>query len=165
MVFGGWPQDMKARTLPRMTALQMGQWRRLVAQSPHTTRWPQGMNTMDTSLSMQTLQVLSSCSCLSSSSGLCSFTVRGISTGSCKNDECVTTSYRCWPLTFSSGHMCSHSRSTGALPHLLLWRAQTRQSKQLQPKYEHHHKHSPLLVCDRNSDFLSKIVQQLNVDW
>lgn len=71
------PQDMKARTLPRMTALQMGQWRRLAAQSPHTTRWPQGMKTMDTSLSMHTLQVLSSCSCLSSSSGLGSFTVGG----------------------------------------------------------------------------------------
>lgn len=69
------PQDMKARTLPLMTALQMGQWRRLAAQSPHTTRWPQGMKTMDTSLSMHTLQVLSSCSCLSSSSGLGSFTV------------------------------------------------------------------------------------------
>ena len=66
---------MNARTLPLITALQMGQWRRLAAQSPHTTKWPQGMKTMDTSLSMHTLQVLSSCSCLSSSSGLGSFTV------------------------------------------------------------------------------------------
>lgn len=65
---------MKARTLPLMTALQMGQWRRLAAQSPQTTRWPHGMKTMDTSLSMHTLQVLSSCSCRSSSSGLASFT-------------------------------------------------------------------------------------------
>lgn len=72
--FSHQPQDMKARTLPLMTALQMGQWRRLAAQSPHTTRCPQGMKTMDTSLSMHTLQVLSSCSCLSSSSGLGSFT-------------------------------------------------------------------------------------------
>lgn len=53
---------------------------------------------------------------------------RGISTGSRKNDERVTTSARCWPLTFfSSGQMCSHSRSTGALPHLWLWRTQTKQ--------------------------------------
>ena len=64
------PQDMKARTLPLMTALQMGQWRRLVAQSLHTTRCPQGMKTMDTSLSIHTLQVRSSCNWRSSSSGL-----------------------------------------------------------------------------------------------
>lgn len=125
-IFGGQPQDMKARTLPRMTALQMGQWRRLAAQSPHTTRWPQGMKTMDTSLSIHTLQVLSSCSCLSSSSGLGSFTALG-GTSSHQNYECLTVSYRCWPLTFfSSGHMCSHSGSAGTRPHFRLWGAQTR---------------------------------------
>lgn len=64
------PQDMNARTLPRMTALQMGQWRRLAAQSVQTTRWPQGIKTMETSLSMHTLQVLSSWSCLNCSSGV-----------------------------------------------------------------------------------------------
>lgn len=62
--------DMNARTLPRMTALHMGQWRRLAAQSVQTTRWPQGMKTIETSLSMQILQVLSSWSCRSCSSGL-----------------------------------------------------------------------------------------------
>lgn len=128
------------------------------------------MNTMDTSLSMQTLQVLSSCSCLSSSSGLGSLTVmegegwegRDQHKPQVKNDECVTTSYTCSPLTFfSSGRMCSHSGSAGALPHLWLWRAQTRQSKRAQPKHGHHHKHPPLLPTDTRSDARSKAVQQL----
>ena len=80
---------MKARTLPLITALQIGQWRRLAAQSPHTTKWPQGMKTMDTSLSMHTLQVRSSWSCLSSSSGLGSFTVR--ETTNRRSDELYIT--------------------------------------------------------------------------
>lgn len=74
----------------------------------------------------------------------------------------MTTSYTGSPLTFfSSGRMCSHSRSAGALPHLWLWRAQSRQSKQVQPKHEHHHRHPPLLPTDTHSDVLSKTVQQL----
>lgn len=146
--FSRQPQDMKARTLPLMTALQMGQWRRLAAQSPHTTRCPQGMKTMDTSLSMHTLQVLSSCSCLSSSSGLGSFTAGRKTTQQKKHcwrteQLCVIYwfstlrlskwhklffcwSYRCWPLTsLSDGCLCPHVSGTGALPRLCrLWRTQ-----------------------------------------
>lgn len=54
-------QDMKALTLPWMTALQMGHSLKLRAHSPQATRWPQGTNTTDTSLSMHTLHILSSC--------------------------------------------------------------------------------------------------------
>lgn len=52
---------MKVLTLPRMTALQIGHSLKLRAHSPQATRWPQGTNTTDTSLSMHTLHVLSSC--------------------------------------------------------------------------------------------------------
>lgn len=54
-------QDMKALTLPLMTALQMGHSLKLRAHSSQATRWPQGTNTTDTSLSMHTLHILSSC--------------------------------------------------------------------------------------------------------
>lgn len=54
-------QDMKALTLPWMAALQMGQRLKLRAHSAQATRWPQGTNTTDTSLSMHTLHILSSC--------------------------------------------------------------------------------------------------------
>lgn len=48
------------RTVPLMVPLQMGHFLREGAQSLHTTRWPQGMNTMDTSRSIHTLHILSS---------------------------------------------------------------------------------------------------------
>jgi hypothetical protein len=51
-----------------MVPLQMGHFLREGAQSLHTTKWPQGMNTMDTSLSIHTLHILSSCSFLNCSS-------------------------------------------------------------------------------------------------
>lgn len=54
-------QDIKVLTLSRMTALQMGHNLKLEAHSPQVTRWPQGTNTTDTSLSMHTLHILSSC--------------------------------------------------------------------------------------------------------
>lgn len=55
-------QERNVRTVPLMAPLQMGHFLREGAQSLQTTRWPQGMNTMDTSLSIHTLHVLSSCS-------------------------------------------------------------------------------------------------------
>lgn len=54
-------QDMKVLTLFRMTALQIGHNVRLRAHSLHATRWPQGTNTTETSLSRHTLHILSSC--------------------------------------------------------------------------------------------------------
>lgn len=59
--------ERKVRTVPLMMPLQIGHFLRDGAHSWHTTRWPQGMNTIDTSLSMHTLQVRSSCSLLSCS--------------------------------------------------------------------------------------------------
>lgn len=54
-------QERKVRTVPLTRPLQMGHFLRDGAHSLHTTRCPQGMNTMLTSLSMHTLQVRSSC--------------------------------------------------------------------------------------------------------
>lgn len=52
--------ERNVRTVPLMTPRQIGHFLRAGAQSLHTTRWPQGMNTTHTSLSIQTLHVLSS---------------------------------------------------------------------------------------------------------
>lgn len=60
--------ERNVRTVPLTVPLQIGHFLREGAQSLHTTRWPQGMNTTDTSWSMHTLHVLSSCSLLNCSS-------------------------------------------------------------------------------------------------
>lgn len=60
--------DRKVRTVPFTTPLQMGHLRSDGAHSLQTTKCPQGIKTMLTSLSMQTLQVRSSWSLLSCSS-------------------------------------------------------------------------------------------------
>lgn len=53
-------QERNVRTVPLIVPLQMGHFLREGAHSLHTTRWPQGMNTRDTSRSIHTLHVLSS---------------------------------------------------------------------------------------------------------
>lgn len=60
--------ERNVRTVPLIVPLQIGHFLREGAQSLHTTRWPHGINTMETSLSIHTLHVLSSCSLLSCSS-------------------------------------------------------------------------------------------------
>ena len=60
--------ERNVRTVPLIIPLQIGHFLREGAQSLQTTRWPQGINTMDTSLSIHTLHVLSSCSLLNCSS-------------------------------------------------------------------------------------------------
>lgn len=60
--------DRNVRTVPLIIPLQIGHFLRAGAHSWHTTRWPQGMNTIETSLSIHTLQVLSSWSLLNCSS-------------------------------------------------------------------------------------------------
>lgn len=73
LVFSLWHvmvQDIKALTLFWITALQIGHTNRKTAHSLHTTRWPQGTNTTETSLSRHTLHNLSSCRRCSCSSVL-----------------------------------------------------------------------------------------------
>lgn len=53
-------QERNVRTVPLIVPLQMGHFLREGAHSLHTTRWPQGMKTRDTSRSIHTLHVLSS---------------------------------------------------------------------------------------------------------
>lgn len=53
--------ERNVRTVPLIVPLQMGHFLKEGAHSWQTTRWPQGMNTIETSLSMHTLQVRSSC--------------------------------------------------------------------------------------------------------
>lgn len=53
--------ERKVRTVPLTRPLQIGHFLNDGAHSLHTTRCPQGMKTMLTSLSMHTLQVRSSC--------------------------------------------------------------------------------------------------------
>lgn len=79
-------QDMKVLTLPRMAALQIGHNLKLRAHSPQATRWPQGTNTTDTSLSMHTLHILSSCRRRSCSSVL----IRDSSDSFCCTD-CISS--------------------------------------------------------------------------
>jgi len=55
------------RTVPRMNARQMGQFRNDGAQLLQQDKWPQGKNTTLTSTSMQTLQVFASFNCRFSS--------------------------------------------------------------------------------------------------
>lgn len=60
--------ERNVRTVPLIIPLQIGHFLREGAHSWHTTRWPQGMNTIETSLSIHTLQVRSSCNLLNCSS-------------------------------------------------------------------------------------------------
>lgn len=60
--------ERKVRTVPLTNPLHIGHLRNEGAHSLHTTKCPQGMKTMLTSLSMHTLHVRSSCSLLSCSS-------------------------------------------------------------------------------------------------
>lgn len=61
-------QERNVRTVPLIIPLQIGHFRKDGAQSLHTTRCPHGIKTMDTSWSMQILQVRSSCNLLNCSS-------------------------------------------------------------------------------------------------
>lgn len=60
--------ERNVRTVPLIIPLQIGHFLREGAHPWHTTRWPQGMNTIETSLSIHTLQVRSSCNLLNCSS-------------------------------------------------------------------------------------------------
>lgn len=62
------PYERNVRTVPFIVPLQIGHFLRDGAHSLHTTKCPHGIKTIETSLSMQTLHVLSSCNLLSCSS-------------------------------------------------------------------------------------------------